>query len=464
MMIGSDTILSKEICRKYIEEILFRPSLDVTKDQTEMPGLVGAELESFPYRIHDHGEILPVQLYGTSESLMNLLMHYSALKRGVPRVASGNDNTDVPIAAIDFPDGSSFHFEPGAQIEISTAPCDSIGNLGDKIHFQQEILHEISNQSNFRFVQCGTNPWFSVEKIGLQMNKTRYRAMSRYFDSINPFGRKMMLQTCSLQINISNGADWNTLIKRFLAANLLVPFATALFANSPAIAENKKTYKSYRSFIWQQLDKSRTGLIIPAKTTNFDKGAMIEAYLRFALKAPIIFIENFGDEIFPSNITMEYWIDHPIKGLRPTLSHWKNHLSLLFPEVRVKGYLELRSIDAPPPEWQMVAVLFYCGLLYPDEYLDKTLHLLLPFESKIHSLMEQAVFGLESDVIFKTAAELMNLALKGFAVLPEFFRDKKIAEQAVSFFERYTKQRMTFADNALMDSSFPSHLSVNRNI
>lgn len=455
MMSTSATFISKEICRNYIEEFLFGPAVDPNNDQRELPGSIGAELECFPYAINADGEILPVQLYGNNDSLMNVLVHHSALNDGIPRHTSANvfnDKHSSIIAAIDFPEGSSFHFEPGAQIEISTAPCHSIGMLSDKIHFMQQILQEISKQTNFHFFQCGTNPWFSVDQIGMQMNKPRYRAMSRYFDNLNTFGRQMMLQTCSLQINMDAGSDWDTRTKRFFAANLLAPFATALFAYSPVIAGKVNGHKSYRSFIWQQLDTSRTGVITTGKAKSiFDKEVMIDAYLNFALKAPIIFIEEFRDEIFPPNITLEYWINHGVKGLQPTLLHLKNHLSLLFPEVRLKGYLELRSVDAPPPEWQMVPVLFYCGLLYSNDYLDKTLDLLMPFEDDLQSLMEQAVFGLESDVIFETAGKLMPLAIEGFSTLPESFQDKKILDQAISFCEKFTLQRRTFADIYLED-------------
>ncbi len=452
-MTTSGTFISKETCRNYIEEFLFGPVGNLNIDHKEIARRIGAELECFPYAINAQNKILPVRLYGNSNSLMNVLVRHSAMKEGIPRRAfenALNDQQDSMITAIDFPDGSSFHFEPGAQTEISAAPCDSLGMLSDKIHFLQQILHEIINQSGFRFVQCGTNPWFSVDEIGMQINKTRYRAMSRYFDSLNTFGRQMMLQSCSLQINMDAGSDWDTRTKRFLAANLLAPFATALFAHSPVIAGKVNGYKSYRSFIWQQLDTSRTGVITTGKAKSiFDKEAMIDAYLNFALKAPVIFIEEFGDEIFPPNITLEYWIDHGVKDLKPTMSHLKNHFSLLFPEVRLKGYLELRSVDAPPPEWQMVPVLFYCGLLYPDHYLNKTLDLLLPFESELHSLMEQAVFGLGSDVIFETAKKLMSLSIEGFSGLPESFLDKEILDRANTYYEKFTLQRKTFADDWL---------------
>ncbi|MCC7401643.1 MAG: hypothetical protein IT214_09170 [Chitinophagaceae bacterium] len=453
MMITSSTILTREICRNYIEESLFGPAHYPSNLRDEHVKSIGVERECFPFMINDQNDRQPVRLFGNGDSLSDILIHYSEMKGGVARYKTKNllgKNNDTIIEAIDFPDGCNFQFEPGAQVEISTSPSQGIDDLSCKLNFMQQILHEVSRQTNFRFVQCGTHPWFTTGQIGMQLNKPRYRAMSRYFEKINEFGSKMLVQTCSLQVNVDTGCDWDTRVKRFVAANLLAPFATALFAHSPVTAGKINGYKSYRSFIWQQLDQSRTGLITANRNKNsLDKDALIDAYLRFALNAPVVFIEDFGDETFPANITLEYWITNPVNGLQPTLAHFKNHLSLLFPEVRLKGYLELRSADAPPPEWQMIPVLFYCGLLYSNHCLEKTLDLLLPFRSELPSLMQQAVFGLEQDDIFKTAKKLMPLAIEGFSGLPESFRGNDTLPRAISFLENYCMQRKTFADDFL---------------
>jgi len=452
-MITSSAILTREICRNYIEEFLFGPASLQSDPHYEGAGGIGVELESFSCTVNERNEMHPAKLYGNDDSLSDVLSRFSAKKGGIVRYSDkkllGDINSKI-IDSIVFPDGSRFQFEPGAQVEISTVPCQSTEEVSGKLDFMQQILHEISRQTNFHFVQCGTHPWFTAGQIGMQMNKPRYMAMARYFDKINEFGRQMMVQTCSLQVNVDTGCDWDTRIKRFVAANLLAPFATALFANSPVTAGKVHGYKSYRSFVWQQLDHSRTGLITSNLLTNsLDKDSVIDAYLRFALNAPVVFIEDFGDETFPPNITLEYLITNPVNGMHPNLAHFKNHLSLLFPEVRLKGYLELRSADAPPPEWQMIPVLFYCGLLYSNHCLEKTLDLLLPFRSELPSLMQQAVFGLEQDDIFKTAKKLMPLAIEGFSGLPESFKGNDTLPRAISFLENYCMQRKTFADDFL---------------
>jgi glutamate--cysteine ligase len=447
------TLLTREICRNYIEKHLFEPGISNTGKLPGEVGSIGLEVESFPYCIDSQKGIHTVNFNDGNGSLLNALMNSSEGFGGVARYldqGATNDQQEPLICAIEFPDGSSFQFEPGGQVEISTAPCDCMKNLNAQLTSRQEILRLVTEQSNMHFAHFGTNPWFSVQEIGFRMNKIRYRAMAQYFDGINLFGKQMMLQTCSLQVNIDLGIDWTTRIKRIITANLLAPFVTALFANSPVIAGKVNGYKSYRSLIWQHLDPTRTGLLpIDQLSKTLKKEDVIDAYLEFALKAPIIYIEEFGDQVFPVDFTLGYWITNPIQGLLPGINHLKNHLSLLFPEVRLKGYLELRSADVPPPEWQMIPAFFYSGLLYSNRHLDKTIDMLLPFASQLPTLMEKATFGLETDDIFNTSKNLMHLAIEGFSGLPEFFKNKNDIHQFVSFFERFTLQRKTFADECL---------------
>ncbi|MCX6214758.1 glutamate-cysteine ligase family protein [Spirosoma sp.] len=447
------TVLTREICRNYIEAHLLDPAISNDGKANDGVGYIGLELESFPYIIDPQKGVQPAQLYGSKESLVNALIHVSEQHGGLVQYLdqTGMDERHEPlVGAIHFPDGSTFQFEPGGQIEIATAPCNCIEQLNDQLTGMQQILGRVTQNNQFQFAQYGTNPWFTADKIGLQMNKTRYRAMARYFDEIGAFGRMMMVQTSSLHVNVDSGSDWSTRSKRYVAANLLAPFATALFSNSPITAGKVTGHKSYRSFIWQQLDTTRTGVFpIEKRSSTFDKEAIIDAYLDFALKAPVIFIEDFGDEPFPLHVTMEYWINHSIKGLSPVLAHFMNHLTLLFPEVRLKGYLELRSVDAPPPEWQMTPALFYGGLLYSDQYLDKVLDLLLPFASQIPLFMKKATYGLESDDLFHISKKLVQLAIDGFSTLPESFKRVNDLQQLIAFSQRFPLRRQTFADELL---------------
>lgn len=446
------TQLTKESCRNYIQEHLLIPPLTGNNKLHNNVGNIGVELEVFPYTFDKQQRVHPVRLYGGEHSLIKAIISESEKQHGVVQYLDQEINGEQHeplVAAIRFADGSNINFEPGSQTEISTAPCNSISELHDQLTGKQQLLDAVTKNHGFHFAQYGTHPWCTVNSIGMQMNKTRYRAMANYFNNIGDYGIMMMLQTCSLQVNLDMGADHDTKVKRIVAANLLAPFSTALFANSPVTAGKVNGHQSYRSYIWQQLDPTRTGLLPVHQLSGVtDQEGIIDAYLQFALKAPLIFIEEFGEEMFPSQVTMEYWLKHPVKGLLPTLKHFKNHLSLLFPEVRWKGYLELRSVDAPPREWQLVPLMFYCGLLYNDYALNKVLDLLLPVAVQLPQLMQEATHGLQSNRLYFITQHLMRLAIDGYTLLPRLFNDTSI-QQLISFNETYTEHRKTFADELL---------------
>lgn len=403
---------------------------------------IGIELENFTYR-ETPGGYVPVALYG-KHSLVEALLDVSRTIGGKAIYHHGNG---APVVkAIEFPDGCRFLFEPGGQVEISTTPCNTIGSLDLQLRSMQDILSTVTHERHIRFGQQGTNPLFRGDQLSNQIPLPRYIALEKYFNAIGPYGRQMMLQTCGLHINMDAGFSDDVRIKRIVAANLLVPFATALFANSTVVGGENTGYQSYRSHIWQHADPYRTGILpVHRILESMDREELVSLYLDFGLKAPLIFIQELGDKTLPPSCTMEYWLDHPIEGTRPALHHLENHFSLLFPEVRLKGYLELRTVDAPPVKWQMVPVLFYAGLLYGDQTLDKTLELLSPYAADINRLYEESRFGPASDLLFNLSLRLVKIAMDGLSGLTGGFAGEQHVEQLQSFVENFTVKRKSFA-------------------
>ena len=445
-------MLTKDICRHFVEEQLFKPGSVKDGALPGHVGNVGVELEAFPYRrpAHDETAAVPACLFGNEHSVMDALVRASAQNGGAPKYwYPQNQDTGYTskIESIGFPGGDRFSFEPGGQVEICTSPCTSIGRLNDRIAGMQELLDLVTKQSGIHFAQFGTNPLWCSDQVANQLLSPRYVAMEKYFNAIGPYGRQMMLHTCSLHINLDLGASPDIRTKRIVAANLLAPFATAIFANSPVNGGREHGHRSYRSYLWQQLDTSRTGILpLDRLAHDFSEAILIDEYLDFALKAPLIYIPGLGDSVLPAYITFAYWMEHPVGGLSPTLPDFVNHLSLLFPEVRLKGYIEIRSVDAPPRRWQLIPVMFFTGLMYSEEQLDATLELLLPMASRIKDLYIQSTFGLKSDDIFTTSLELMRRAIDGFSGLPAAFKEACHLQELISFFESYTSRRKTFAD------------------
>lgn len=448
--------LTRELCRQFVEEQLFSPRLSATEAQPiDSIGAIGLELETFPFvkaARHRFG-VAPVRLYDPSLPMVELLVNAAAgygghgiLQANDPSMSSKANMVDKIV----FEDGDVIQFEPGGQIEISTAPYHSLTDLHAHLQARKGLLNEITTNHQIHFAQFGTQPWFTVEEIGNQLRKPRYRALEEYFDHIGPYGKQMMLQTGSLHINTDLGSDLSTRVKRIVAANLLVPIVTAIFAHSPIVAGTITGHKAHRSFLWQHLDESRTGLLsLDRIMAEMDIETVIETYLEKIMQAPVLYIRSLDNRVFPKDITMTHWMKHGVEGVWPTIADFENHVSLLFPEVRLKGYLEIRSVDAPPPGWEMAPVMFYAGLLYTDAFLDKTLDLLLPQAGRIHELFGKAVYGLETDEIFDLAKQVIHLAMEGFVRLPVSFKDEAQQQLLVKFYEQFTSRRRTFADEQL---------------
>lgn len=450
--------LTLDDCRNHVANKLFEPTNYIgSEGPNQFIGKIGIELENFLYRKIPRDPMnrvstiaSPVNLFRGPDCLIDVLREITQASGGVANtwLPTNQESNYTPLVdKIEFPEGDRFLFEPGGQVEISTHPCTSITELESHLERMQKILHAVSIQSGIEFAQCGTNPWFDVHEVGNQLPKPRYHALEKYLEAIGPYGKQMMLLTCAQHINFDFGPDEATLVKRYIVATLLAPFVTALFANSPRISGQSTRRKSYRSFLWQQLDVTRTGLLPVHKLMHqMKKDHLVDMYLDFALKAPLIYIKDHNDQVLPKPYTWEYWMKNPIHNKWPEISDFENHLSLLFPEVRPKGYLELRSVDAPPVSWQMVPVCFYAGLLYSETHLDKALDHVLPFSSRINALFEEASYGLASDEIYSMACQLMTLAIEGFSSLPADFKDEHHINQLGAFYEEFTLQRKTFAD------------------
>lgn len=439
------TIFAIDNCREYISQQLL--------NQTTNNNTVGVELELFPYKKsgHENNKLSPVFLNDKDESIAKMLYKVSKNFGGIATFRNpvpSRKNATTFYDKIEFSNNNQILFEPGGQVEIRTTPCQSVDDLENHILFTQQVLNDTSKKNQFSFGQAGLNPIKNLLSRGTQIQQPRYIALEKYLDNIGPYGRQMMLQTCSMHINLDLSNDKTIQAKRVVAANLLVPFVTALFANSPFKTKQGSDYKSYRSFVWQQLDNTRTGILPIHKLENFlTHKHVVDLYLSMALHAPLIYIPELGEKILPAHLNMKYWLTNPINGISPQKRHFENHLSLLYPEVRLKGYLELRTVDSPPVNWQLVPIVFYLGLLYNNLQLDKSLSLLFPLSHKINSLFQQSPFGFESDEIFIVAKKLMQLSIDGASNLPERLINKKHINQLIDYFEKYTSQRKSFSDN-----------------
>ncbi|MBC8145315.1 MAG: hypothetical protein H7X80_06995 [bacterium] len=321
-----------------------------------------------------------------------------------------------PVFTLDT--GGRITLEPGGQIEYSTPPhADAVDALND-LDNTLALLDSRAAAAGIELRTMGFNNQCDVGEIGLQLDAPRYRAMDSYFATIGSFGEQMMRATAALQINLDFG-NASVTAERWRLMNMIAPSMNALFANSPHV-HNGSHFKSYRSEIWRHVDSSRTGRL-------FDKPDLdpVADYLRFAFDARVMLVVGPNGESTRSSRSMTFreWLDgideSDDAGAKragagharsyPTMEDWELHLTTLFPDVRARGSMELRSIDALPNPIRRVAVALVTTLVYDDVTRREALNRLESrSRTRISSDHEHDGFW-RSDLA--TGRELLELAL-----------------------------------------------------
>jgi len=416
------------------------------------------EIESFPYRI-DQKSIEPVRLYKGVDSLAATVEKTAGSPSHESVFYSLPEHPNRFLDKVILSHGDIIQFEPGGQLEVATAPCYSFDQIQSQLRSTRAFLNQISQNEEIQFAHYGTNPWLDENQIGLQLPKPRYQSLQQYLNGISPSGKQMMLLTCSIHINLDLGQSKETRRKRILASNLIAPFLTAIFSHSPVQAGKLTSHKSHRSFLWQNLDHQRTGFPLDFKKSQ-DFDSLIDSYLDFGLKAPLIHIHRLGAKQLPKGFSFTDWLQNPISGISPTIDDLRNHFTLLFPEVRLKGFLELRSCDALPEKWQLVPLAFCCGLLYHDQSLDAVLEFSEEILPDLKQFWEKASFGLEDKALFNYALKLFELAISGFTSLTAGFRSQEQLNLLLEYFEQYTSQQSSPADDLIREFQMNNSLII----
>lgn len=441
--------LTEDQCYQLVSEKLFklRPS-DYELKYPNWPGQVGIEVEMMGFRRDRFGQKPEmIKLFNGPGSLSNQLLDL-AKDKGL----TTHFDDEGKLSSLTVGTDGNITFEPGGQVEFSTSPFPCFTDADKKVKEVQGWLEDLYRANGYELLQLAINPWLTPDEIGLQMQKPRYRAMDSYFRSISSYGERMMRQTGTLQVNLDFGSDERIMAKRFLLANLVAPAATAMFANSP-IADNRQTeLASFRSRCWQKLDPSRTGFpdLTPI-SEQLTKESCVSSYFDFAMAAQVVFVEADGHSNPKPHRTFRSWLSEPINGVSPTLKDFETHLTLLFPEARPKGFIEVRSVDCPFKVFQSVPSQFYASLLYSEATIDKALTILLPSLCSIESAWQASSQGLKANPkLAKTAIQLLDLAFEGLKELPPCFISPETRKIFQFFAENFTRKGKTQAD-ALVD-------------
>jgi len=319
---------------------------------------IGTEHEKFVFTLEAHR---PVP-YAGRRSIRALLEGMQHLLGWQPIVEEGNI-----IGLFDVTGGGAISLEPGGQFELSGAPVESVHQTSSELMAHLAQIREIARPLGLGFLGLGMTPDWSRAEIPV-MPKGRYRIMTAYMPKVGKYGLDMMYRTCSVQTNLDYSSEAD-MVKKLRVSLALQPIATALFANSPFTEGKPNGFLSFRSEIWRDTDPHRSGMLPWA----FQPGMGFERYVDYALDVPMYFVkrgERYIDVAGKSFRDLMQGRLPDLLGERATMSDWINHLSAIFPEVRLKRYLEMRGSDGGP--WRTLPALpaYWTGLLYDDLSLD----------------------------------------------------------------------------------------------
>lgn len=260
-------------------------------------------------------------------------------------------------------DKAQITLEPGGQIELSGEPCESIHcTYGEFSQHIRELL-EVAEPLDIVFLGLGMQPVSRVEEIEW-VPKKRYRIMGPYMLKVGTLGQRMMKQTATVQANV-DFLDEKDAMAKFRTGMGLAPVLIAMFANSPISEGQLNGYRSFREHIWTDTDRSRSGLLKFA----FAPDASFAHYVEYALDVPMYFIIRHHDYIDMTGLTFRQFLEHGHNSERATLQDWADHLTTLFPETRIKRYIEIRSVDSQPPELMPALSALIKGIFYDPDCL-----------------------------------------------------------------------------------------------
>ncbi|QDU66563.1 glutamate-cysteine ligase family protein [Engelhardtia mirabilis] len=333
--------------------------------------------------------------------------------------------------------GGSLTFEPGAQIEHSTAVHPSASAALDDVRAVVSKLEEVFGPRRVALISLGLDPWFGPGDVPQQLDADRYRSMAAYFDARGPSGPWMMRLSCSLQVNVDLGSR-QVRDERWLLGNLLSPALVGIFSTSPERA-GEDYFHCRRARVWQTIDPTRTGF--PAGLLDGSLEGPERQYAAAALDADVLLFRTEAGHAVTGEPGLRFrdWIErgHPVHGW-PTIDDLDYHLTTLFFEVRPRGFFELRGIDALPYCMRPAAVAFVCGLLYDERARGLALERLAPSLAGLDQRWrDSAERGLEIPRLRDEVDFLWRTALDGMERLgPQFMREEHMSD-ARAFAERF---------------------------
>lgn len=318
---------------------------------------IGTEHEKFVFHRSDFSQVG----YEGENGIRAILEKVQAQTGWTALTDKGN------IIGLKAQDGGAISLEPGGQMELSGAPLETLHQTCSETHQHLKLFQEIAEPMGVGFLGLGVTPTWALDDISA-MPKGRYNIMAPYMEKTGSLGTSMMFRSCTIQVNLDFSTEAD-MVQKMRMSLAMQPIATALFANSPFLEGKPNGLQSFRSEIWRDTDADRTGML----PFVFEEGMSFERYVDYALDVPMYFIMRDREYINCAGESFRQFMDGALPqrpGERPTVQDFEDHLSTIFPEVRLKQFLEMRGADCGP--WKEICALpaFWVGLMYEQSALD----------------------------------------------------------------------------------------------
>jgi glutamate--cysteine ligase len=368
---------------------------------------IGTEHEKFMFRKNNFKRLV----YGPGRGINTILTEMQL--NGWQPVFEGGKTIGLQQ------NGASITLEPGGQFELSGENFKTVHETFRETRKHFDELNAICNAHGFFSIPMGVDPLTRREDVPW-MPKERYRFMKKHMPTKGELGLEMMTNTASIQVNLDYASEAD-MVKKMRIAQALQPVATAIFANSPFSNGKPNGFLSYRAHIWDHTDPDRCGFL----PFIFDEGFGFERWTDYLLNVPMYFIFRDG-KYFPANkITFREFLKGK-HALKPTMEDWNTHVSTVFPDVRLKQFIEMRGADAGCVSHIAALSALWVGLLYDDKSMEEIYELISDWDVKtIQAVRAQVpVKGLKAasgKMDAETVSKQMyGIALEGLARRAEF--------------------------------------------
>lgn len=407
---------------------------------------IGTEHEKVPFIVASRRPV-PFAASGSQGGIETLLRRLRALRGWSPIEDRG-----ALIGLFDEAGGGAISLEPGGQFELSGAPvadvhathAEFVGHLAD--------VSAIASDLGIGFLDLGMSPKWTRADVPV-MPKQRYRIMADYMPRVGSMGLDMMFRTATVQANLDFG-DEADMVAKLRVGVALQPLISALFANSPFTDGKPNGFLSMRSEIWRNTDGARTGMLPFA----FADGMGFEAYVDYALDVPMYFVLRGDTYHDVAGASFRDLLDGRLPqmpGERATLSDWANHLSTIFPEVRLKRFLEMRGADMGPAAHVTALPALCAGLLYDGRALDEAGQLIRDWSAADRQRLRDDVprLGLNAQIGGRSLREVARdvLALAQAGLVRRARRNERGADETVYLapLQRVVEEGRTLAEERL---------------